>query len=157
MSGWSPKRTSTLCCTMACSTEVKLTSRSGTSSALVNLMTAPPAATMMALPLPMGTMDGTPFLAVLTTTLGSGVTPNGNQRITTCPSSCAKLGERLRDAAAAAGRRAESLMKVNSSAACSSVSLPLLASNGLAEPLAAMGHVIVIHSDTSRFDYLVTL
>eukprot|EP00965_Chrysotila_dentata_P000998 32525-Pleurochrysis_carterae.AAC.2 len=35
MSRWSPKRTSTLFCTMACSTEAKLTSTSGTSSALL--------------------------------------------------------------------------------------------------------------------------
>eukprot|EP00965_Chrysotila_dentata_P230435 6197774-Pleurochrysis_carterae.AAC.4 len=56
----SPKRKSTLFCTMACSMEAKLTSRSGTSSALVNSMTAPPAATIIALPLPLGKMAGTP-------------------------------------------------------------------------------------------------
>eukprot|EP00965_Chrysotila_dentata_P168237 5555761-Pleurochrysis_carterae.AAC.1 len=70
-------------------------------------MTAPPAATTMALPLPLGTMGGTPFSAVLTTTLGSWVMPNGNQRMslnmcwshlestcsTTCPSSCPKPGK----------------------------------------------------------------
>eukprot|EP00965_Chrysotila_dentata_P235469 6200774-Pleurochrysis_carterae.AAC.2 len=61
----------------------------------------------MALPLPLGTMSGTPFSAFLTTTLDSGGTPNGNQRMslnmcwshlksmssTTCPSSSAKSGE----------------------------------------------------------------
>eukprot|EP00965_Chrysotila_dentata_P023004 762240-Pleurochrysis_carterae.AAC.1 len=72
MSRCLPKRTSTLFCTMACSTEAKLTLRSGTSSALVNSMTAPPAAMTMALPLPLVTMAGTPFSAVLTNTLGSG-------------------------------------------------------------------------------------
>eukprot|EP00965_Chrysotila_dentata_P157392 5200003-Pleurochrysis_carterae.AAC.1 len=89
------------------------TSKLGTSSALVNSTTAPPAATTRALPLPLGTMGLTPFSAVMTITLGSRVTPNGNQRLslsmcwshlesiysTTCPTSCAKPGE-------VAGRRA---------------------------------------------------
>eukprot|EP00965_Chrysotila_dentata_P025156 834760-Pleurochrysis_carterae.AAC.1 len=44
-------------------------------------MTAPPAATTMALPLPPETMAGTTFSAVLTNTLRSGATPNGNQRM----------------------------------------------------------------------------
>eukprot|EP00965_Chrysotila_dentata_P119088 3937137-Pleurochrysis_carterae.AAC.1 len=66
---------------MACSTEAKLTSRSGTNSALVNSMTAPSAATTMALPLPLGMMADTPCSAVLTNTFGPGVTPNGNQRM----------------------------------------------------------------------------
>eukprot|EP00965_Chrysotila_dentata_P258714 6213320-Pleurochrysis_carterae.AAC.6 len=68
MSRWSPKRTLTLFCTMACLMEVKLKSKSGTSSALVNSMTALPAATTMALPLPLGTTAGIPLSAVLTTT-----------------------------------------------------------------------------------------
>eukprot|EP00965_Chrysotila_dentata_P032975 1098595-Pleurochrysis_carterae.AAC.2 len=55
--------------------------KSGSSSALVNSMTAPPAATTMALPLPLGTMGGTPCSAILTITLGLRVTPNGNQRM----------------------------------------------------------------------------
>eukprot|EP00965_Chrysotila_dentata_P259686 6213640-Pleurochrysis_carterae.AAC.1 len=58
--------------------EAKLTSKSGVSNALVNSMTALPAAITMALPFPLGTMVGTPFSAVLTTTLGSGVTPSKN-------------------------------------------------------------------------------
>eukprot|EP00965_Chrysotila_dentata_P124880 4128483-Pleurochrysis_carterae.AAC.11 len=68
---------------MTCSTEAKLTSTSGTSSASMNSNAAPPAATTMALPLPLGKKNGTTFETVLTTstTLNSGVTPNGNQRM----------------------------------------------------------------------------